>query len=192
MSRRELHARDGEALYAAILTELAAEFPAFRIVTKERDALSRAIDVGLRLVTLGGQREYLTRYRTVLGDTLYVPAAWDGTDPTDRVICLRHERVHLRQRRRLTLVGMAALYLLVPLPLGLAYGRARLEWEAYEETLRATLELKGEAAMLDPELRREVIAQFTGPAYGWMWPFRAAVERWFDEAVARRLAEAAR
>lgn len=184
-----MNTRDGEALYAALLAELSAEFPAFRIVTKAGDPLSRTIDAALRLVTLGGQRAYLTRYRTVLGDTLYVPAAWEATLPLDRVICLRHERIHLRQRRRFTLAGMAALYLLLPLPLGLAYGRARLEWEAYEETLRATLELKGKGALLEPELRREVVAQFTGPAYGWMWPFRATVARWFDEAVARLLAE---
>ena len=47
---------------------------------------------------------------------------------------LRHERVHLRQRERMGDVGMAFVYLLPFFPLFLAYGgRARIEWEAYEE-----------------------------------------------------------
>jgi hypothetical protein len=29
-----------------------------------------------------------------------------------------------------------------------------------------------------------VIAQFVSGAYGWMWPFPRAVERWFDDFVA--------
>jgi hypothetical protein len=78
---------------------------------------------------------------------------------------------------------MALLYLLPFFPLGLAYGRARIEWEAYSETLRATLERKGRAAAFDPALRRRIVSRFTGPAYGWMWPFRRDVERWYDSLL---------
>jgi hypothetical protein len=67
----------------------------------------------------------------------------------------------------------------------LSYGRARLEWEAYTETLRATYELRGEDALRSPRLRDRIVSQFTGPAYLWMWPFRAAVERWYDDALAQ-------
>jgi hypothetical protein len=28
------------------------------------------------------------------------------------------------------------------------------------------------------------VDQFTSAAYGWMWPFRAQVERWYDTALA--------
>jgi len=153
--------------------------------------LSAAIDVALRLVTLGGQRHYMTRYHTVIGDTLYVPDGWPSMSDVDRVILLRHERVHLRQRRRWTLPGMALLYLLPLLPLGLAWGRARIEWEAYEETLRATAELRGMEAARNPELRREIVARFVGPDYGWMWPFPRAVERWYDAALERITADVA-
>lgn len=168
---------------AAFLDELRAEFPRFRVIEKRNSPLSRAIDVALKILTLGGQDRYLTHYYTVIGDRLYVPDGWDDVDPIDAVITLRHERVHLRQRRRYTLPGMAILYLLLPFPLGLAYGRARIEWEAYTETLRATFELKGERALRDRFLRARIVSQFTGAAYGWMWPFRRAVERWYDEAV---------
>ena len=82
------------------MDEMRREFPNFRIVPKRGHAFSRAIDLALRLVTLGGQRHYLTRYHTVIGDTLYVPETWADLADLDRVILLRHERVHLRQRRR--------------------------------------------------------------------------------------------
>jgi hypothetical protein len=163
--------------------ELKEEFPAFCIRRKRGDSLSRAIDVALRIVTLGGQRHYLTKYHTVIGDTLYVPETWDDLSDLDRVILLRHERVHLRQRRRYGGALMAFLYLIPFLPLGLAYGRARIEWEAYTETLRATLELRGMAALKSLELRERIVQRFTGPDYGWMWPFRTAVEGWYDRVV---------
>ena len=125
------------AVLDRFIAEMEAEFPAFRIVKKADSGLSKAIDLTLKLLTFGGQREYMTRYYTVIGDTLYVPEGYDGFDPIDVVVTLRHERMHLRQRRRYTFLGMAIIYLLLPFPVGLAYGRARLEWEAYTETLRA-------------------------------------------------------
>lgn len=176
-------------LASQMLAELLSEFPAFRIVEKRNDALSRLIDVALRTLTLGGQRSYLSHYHTVIGDTLYVPESWPRMENVERVILLRHERVHLRQRRRWTLPGMAFLYLLPILPLGLAYGRARIEWEAYTETLRATAELKGLQAAQDASLRRHIVRRFTGPDYGWMWPFPRMVERWYDRALAEIEAE---
>ena len=143
--------------YEALLAEMKREFPRFRIVEKEGDRLSRAIDVALRVITLGKQSAYMTRYHTVIGDTLYVPSGYRDTDLTSRMITLRHERVHLRQRRRFTLPGMALIYFVPLLPLGLAYGRARIEWEAYTETLRATAELCGLEAARSPALRLSLI-----------------------------------
>ncbi|MBI4704142.1 MAG: hypothetical protein HY744_23790 [Deltaproteobacteria bacterium] len=175
----------GQSPLERTLAEIAAEFPGFRIVPKQGSRLSRAIDLALKIVTLGGQREFLTRYHTVIGSTLYVPPGWQSAAEIEQVMTLRHERVHLRQRRRYTMPGLALLYLLPFFPLGLAYGRARLEWEAYAETLRATWEIEGPEAARSPELRRRIIAQFTGPAYGWMWPFPKMVGRWYDEALGR-------
>lgn len=169
--------------------DLKAEFPAFCIRSKRGDRLSRAIDLALRIVTLGGQRHYLTKYHTVIGDTLYVPETWHDLSDRERVILLRHERVHLRQRRRYGGALMTFLYLIPFLPLGLAYGRARIEWEAYTETLRATAELCGLDAVQSPELRAQIVQRFTGPDYGWMWPFRSTVEAWYDQVVAELIRE---
>ena len=145
---------------------------------------SRVLDLALKVVTLGGQRSYLTRYHTVIGNTLFVPPTWQAMSDLDRVILLRHERVHLRQRRRYGSLLMTFLYLIPIFPLGLAYVRARLEWEAYEETLRATAELLGLEAAHGKELRAHIVARFIGPDYGWMWPFERSVQAWYDRALA--------
>lgn len=168
---------------AALLAEIAAEFPGFRVVHKRHSPLSRGIDLALRALTLGRQRAYLTQYHTVIGCTLYLPDAWEGASEIDRVIVLRHERVHLRQFRRYGRLGMAALYLVPLLPIGLAWGRARLEWEAYRETLAATAELRGLATARSPALRQQIVGRFVSGAYGWMWPFRRVVERWYDDVI---------
>jgi hypothetical protein len=159
------------------------EFPRFRIVPKSESSLSRAIDIALKVVTFGGQRDFMTLYHTVIKDTLYVPDRWAQASDTDRAITLHHERVHLRQRRRYGDVLMTFLYLFPFFPLGLAYGRARIEWEAYRETLRATAEMHGIDAVDDPGFRARIVRQFTSAAYGWMWPFPRAVNRWYDEAI---------
>jgi len=167
------------------LVELKREFPKFRIVEKEADLLSQYIDIALKIVTLGQQRSYLDGYYTVLGYTLYVPPGWAQASPLERVITLRHERIHLRQRRRYGYPLMAFLYLVPFFPLGLAYGRARLEWEAYAETLAATAELVGLQAARSPSLKRRIVGRFVGPDYGWMWPFPKQVGRWYDATMVR-------
>jgi len=166
------------------VAEVKREFPRFRIVRKRDSLLSRVIDVVLRVLTLGAQREFMTRYHTVLWDTLYVPDQWETTPDISRLITLRHERVHLRQRRRYGDVLMTFLYLVPFFPLGLAYGRARIEWEAYVETIRATAHHRGLAAALAPDLREHIVRQFTSGAYGWMWPFPKVIHRWYDAALA--------
>jgi hypothetical protein len=157
---------------AELLTEMKAEFPDFAIVSKRESPLQLAIGSCLALITFGGQRTYVSRYHTVMFGKLWVPDSWPQMSADARYVLLRHERVHLRQRARMGEVGMAFVYLLPFFPLGLAYGRARIEWEVY-----------GPAAL--SALKRELVQRFTGPDYGWMWPFPQVIERWFDRAVDR-------
>jgi hypothetical protein len=167
---------------ADFIDEMRREFPSFAIVYKRESRLQRAIHVALAIVTFGGMRTYATKYHTVLFGKLWVPDSWDAMTDTDKIILLRHERVHLRQRARMGDVGMGFVYLIPIFPLFLAYGRARIEWEAYVETIKATHELLGPAHA--KMLRGQIISRFTGPDYGWMWPFPKTVGRWFDEVIA--------
>jgi hypothetical protein len=172
-----------EERYQALLDEIRREFPEFRIVKKPDSTFQRAIHAALVVVTFGAQRSYLDRYQTTMGRTVYVTADWDSRPAAERYLTMRHERVHLRQFARFGLVLMALLYVLLPLPLGLAWFRARFEWEAYTETLRAEAEVHGRAAVDDARFRARIVSQFTTGAYGWMWPFRRAVESWYDDAL---------
>ena len=79
-------------------------------------------------------------------------------------------------------VMMALVYFVPFFPLFLAWGRARIEWEAYVETIRATAEVHGIAAAR--ALENDIVRRYVGPDYGWMWPFPRAIRRWFAEAIA--------
>ena len=176
---------DYEKKYQALLWSLKEEFPGFRIVRKSDDRWQRIIDAVLIGLTLGHMRGYLTHYQTTLGQRVYVTDSWAELPAVERWATMRHEAVHLRQFRKFTFLGMILLYLLVPLPTGLAYFRMRLEREAYEETLRALYEAHGEGAVRNRALREHMIAHFTSASYGWMWPFPAALGRWYDGFVDR-------
>ncbi len=175
---------DGTARLARLMDEIQREFPRFRLIRKDRSRFQRTLHHALAVVTFGRMREYLDGYHTTLGQRVYVTSDWDQRSALDRYVTLRHERVHLRQFRRFTLPGMALLYLLLPLPMGLAYFRARFEKQAYAETVRATAEVWGRQRAADPTLRTRILSQFTGPSYGWMWPFRRHLENWYDSVLA--------
>jgi hypothetical protein len=170
--------------YDALVEALRAEIPGVRIVRKDRSPLHRAIHVVLIGVTLGRMRSYLDSFQTTIGKTVYVTSDWDDWTADERYVTLRHEAIHLRQFRKYTLPVMAVLYVLLPLPLGLAYFRARFEQEAYAETIRAAAEIHGLEYVRGSEHREYVIGQFLGPSYGWMWPFRDSLNRWYDRILA--------
>jgi hypothetical protein len=170
--------------YERLVADLREELPGFRIVRKADSRLHRAIHRVLVIVTFGQMRDYLEGYQTTIGKTVYVTSDWDAQPADRRYVTLRHEAVHLRQFRKLTLPVVAVIYVLLPLPMGLAYGRAALEKAAYAETIRAAAEVWGPATPRGASYRAHVIEQFMGPSYGWMWPFRKHLERWYDEVLA--------
>jgi len=170
--------------YDKLVAALQEEFPRFRIVRKDRSTFHRVIHYALVGITFGGMRRYLDSYQTTIGSTVYVTRDWDERSAEVRYVTLRHEAIHLRQFRRYTLPGMALLYVLLPLPLGLAWFRAYFEKEAYAESIRAAAEVYGPNYPRGTEYRRYIIDQFVGPSYGWMWPFRAGLERWYDRVLA--------
>jgi hypothetical protein len=169
----------------SLLRELASRDRPVRIVKKRGVLHQRLAATVLRVLTFGGQRTYLTHYVTTLGHTIYVPDDFDEWEAGDAWRILRHELVHVAQFERYGWLLMIVVYGFFPLPAGLAYGRARLEWEAYAETLRATAEIDGVEAARDPALHARITGRFTGPDYGWMWPFPRVVRGWIAEEVRR-------
>jgi hypothetical protein len=167
----------------ALLDSFSRHIPPVRIVKKSACWHQRAAALALQILTLGGQRTYLTHYVTTLGHIIYVPDDFDDWPPSRACEVLRHEAVHVAQFERFGWLLMILVYGILPLPMGLAYGRARLEWEAYAETLRAVAEIEGIEAARSPALRAEILRRFTGPDYGWMWPFPNMVSRWIDETL---------
>src|SRR5262249_15996379 len=144
-----------------LLEELRIEFPSFRVVSKHSSWFARSLDFLVRVGTFGFQTSFLDGYVTTIGQTVYVPKNWDRRTDEEKYVTLRHEAIHLRQFGRYGMVVMTFIYLLPILPLGLALGRARLEWEAYAETLRAVAEIQGIEAAMDKNLRAHIVRQFT-------------------------------
>lgn len=168
--------------YDDLLRDIREEFPAFRLVPKESSWLMRAIDIALKVITFGAMSTFMTGYVSVIGSTVYVSRGWAELSDMGRAVVLRHERVHMRQRAKYGPLLFTFLYLFFPLPVGLAYFRMKFEREAYEETLRARVELYGPKSLRDPECREGIVRQFTSSAYFWMWPFRKNTLRWYQAA----------
>lgn len=175
-------------LYDGLLAEMARRQPPVRIRSKDTSRVQGLIDRALRVLTLGGQDRYLSDYVTTLGTTIWVPATWERWSHRSRYKVLRHELVHVRQFERFTWPGMVLIYGFFPLPAGLAWGRALLEWEAYAVTLEVEAEVDGLEAARSPALHDEIVRRFTGPDYGWMWPF----EGWVRRRIARTVTSISR
>jgi len=173
----------------ALLKEISAEFPDFKTVSKPDSRLMRALSWFLLIVTFGTQKAFMSSYITTIGHTVYVPAGWDLRPEEGRVEVMRHERVHMRQQRRYGRVLFTFLYLVPFFPLFLAYGRAKLEMEAYAESVRAKAQLRGSAYVQTKEFKAWLTSQFVTGSYGWMWIYKPTVVKWIDKAIADAVAE---
>ncbi len=171
-----------------VVDAIRAEFPEFTVTFKRNSELMKAADICLLIITLGQMREFMTKYTTTVGYTIYVPDSWATRSEKSQAITLRHECVHMRQRKKYGWFLFVFLYLFCA-PTIFAYWRAKFEKEAYEESIRATADYYGVAYLL--ALKSYIVSHFLDVSYFWMWPFRTGVERWFDEAVNKVIAERA-
>ena len=176
---------DDRARYQALVRSFDEPSMRVRIRRKDESAMQSFIGHALRALTFGGQDRYMSEYVTTLGRTIWVPADWERWTHRARYKVLRHEVVHVRQFERLGWIGMVLVYGCFPLPAGLAWGRAELEWEAYAETLRAEFDLEGLSGASDRRLHDGIVRRFTGPDYGWMWPFEGWVRRRIERELSR-------
>ena len=152
-----------------------------RLLDKRGVWHQRAIANALRILSGGLMNRYLSSFVTTIGRTIYLPSDFGHWPRPEREAILRHELVHVAQFERWGLVPMALAYVLLPLPIGLAWCRMRLEREAYEESLRAAYENGGRPAV--EAMRTAIISRFTSADYLWMWPCPRALARWFDSFV---------
>ncbi|MCA9516055.1 MAG: hypothetical protein KC635_14020 [Myxococcales bacterium] len=165
------------------MAELEARWRGFRVLSKPESPFCRAVDKALRVLSFGQMRTFLTRYITTFGRRIYVPSDWDRLPAGERYCILRHEAVHVRQFRRLTWPGMTLVYLLLPLPVGLAAGRALLEWQGYRETLVSHFQVYGDDPRHFSRLKTDIVRRFTGPDYLWMWLPGRMVARAIDRTL---------
>lgn len=179
-------------VYGHTLKELKKEFPLFVIRYKSRSPLMKAVALLLKILSGGRSSTFLTDFVTTVGSTLYVPNSWMGLKAEDRVVILRHERIHMRQQRRLGLLRFFFTYFVWPFPVLFAKGRRDLEREAYEETLRTDHYFYGFIYVEQPGYRQDILNDFKGPRYMWMWASTQDNEVWFDSALARLRADVAR
>lgn len=175
--------------YAELQQQVTREFPSYREVRKVDSWLMKAIDRCLWVITLGRMRSFMQDFITTLGTTVYVPESWGSMLEHEKMIILRHERVHMRQRARYGGLLFSLAYLFFPLPCVFAYARMKFEQEAYAEGLKATVELlvMGDQIIQTREWRERHIGYFTQASYFWTWPWRRCIEKWYDHAVKEAL-----
>lgn len=165
------------------------EFPEFRLVKKRGHWLLTLINFFLKVVTFGRMSDFLSRYTTTIGYTIYAGDAFFDASAQQQASILRHEAVHMRQRRRLGQLRFSLIYLFWPFPVLFAKGRRDLEMEAYEETLKAYFEYYDEFIAIDTGVRARIIGEFLGAGYLWMWPWREDIEDWYAAVIQRLLEE---
>ncbi len=135
------------------------------LVAKRHSMLMKVID---KLLSITGNKVFMTNYWTTIGKTIYYPDY--AVDPFEHTKVLTHEFVHVKQWEQYGLLFMGS-YLLLPLPVGLAWFRWRWEREAY---LTGFARDGGEADRQEVER----IVENLWHDYGWTWP-KAWMRAWF-------------
>lgn len=169
--------------YPELLEEIKKEFPDFELIPKSTSFQMKVIDIFLKVITFWRMKDFMTRFITTTGQKTYTPTKWESWPLSSKVSILRHERVHMRQKRKYGGLWFSALYLFLPVPILLAYFRMKFEREAYTETLHAYADLYGVDSLSNKSMKEAVIRHFTSAEYFWMWPWRKGIERWFDDTV---------
>ena len=165
--------------YEEFVKDTYQAYPKFELVEKRTSVLMKVIDVLLKLITFGLMKNFMSDFTTTLGYAVYTPSNWESWSATAKLLVLRHERVHMKQRARLGSFWFSVSYLLLPVPVVWAYCRMKYEMEAYEESIRATFEAYG-LRVFNTENRDHIINSFTGASYCWTWPWRKRIEAWYE------------
>jgi hypothetical protein len=141
-----------------------------------------------------GNLDFANRFFTTFGNRIGVTPSWDSMAVEERYIMLLHEVEHMKQYKKagfgnvwLGFVIAGIGYLLLPLPIGLAWIRTRMEMAAYTQTVRAIIRVYGVNTARNEKTR--VVSYFTSWSYLFMWPFKRYLESWYDDMLERVAAE---
>lgn len=132
--------------------------PGFEIRPRDQHWLLRLID---RVFP------YARGMFTTWNGVVYYPVNLDTTN-LSMAILIKHESIHVEQQRRLGFWLFLAIYLLWPMPVLFAWGRWRLEREAY---------------LVDIATKRLTIDDAVNvlwARYAWPWP-KPLMRRWFRD-----------
>ena len=153
-------------------------------VVRKKGKFWEALHKIVKYITFGGNDRFLKGYYTTIGPIVGVPEGRDADPAT-----LEHELVHINQAKKfgagnpwLGLPIFGILYLLLPLPMGLAYFRYRFERVAYVRGINVKMANQGHKNSRSYLIDRAVMQLTTG-AYGWTWPFPKAVRAYFEKHI---------
>lgn len=199
---------DHEYVLERLQAEIKKSAPAYDLRAKQNSTFMRALSAFLFF-----SDGFLTRVTTTVNQTVYMPAGVLEHNPERVWKTLTHEWIHILSAQRLSfpvftlyylfpqclavlsllsilaiwlspwwLINLGWLVLLAPLP---APGRAQEELQGFVMALAVQYWLHGQVH----EARIEHHAKlFYGPAYYFMWPFKAAITERFHAEV-RKIAD---
>lgn len=168
-----------------LINDIKNEFPEFELIQKSKSLLMKSIDLFLKIISFGQMIYFMSKFTTVIGNKVYTSQRWEFLEEKSKLIVLRHERVHMRQRQKYGSLLFSFLYLFFPLPFIFSYYRMKFEMEAYVETIKAVLELNenGKELIQSKEYKEHFFKYFTNASYVYMWPFKKTLEKWWEKDI---------
>lgn len=195
---------DDKQTYDAVLRMIRAEIPGFGVKFKSESWTSKLLGV----LAWPFNRKYMTNYTTTRYPKVYFPSRVYVTSSYRRAWkILAHEWVHLSDRKHhgplfnvfylapqifailalpallavwfsnWWMVFALALVFIAPLP---APGRRHFEMRAYTMSMAVNYWRYG---YIRPLTRKNIVDQFTGPAYYYMWPSFIGTLQYLDLSI---------
>lgn len=177
---------DVEQKLSNLLTAMKGDFPNFKIISKEESTFMRLLSKVLFF-----NKGFMTRFITVIGQTIYVPSNdWITFNPGGALIVLAHEWMHMKDNRRWGILYSLAylspqifasfallglwnpwffLFVLCLLPIPSPF-RAWIEMRGYTMSMAARWWLFKE----EPNFEK-YSKYFTTSFYFWMFPFKGFI-----------------
>lgn len=113
-----------------IVESIIEKYPKFKIEKKSSSVLMKIIHWALFILTFGQMKDFMSKFITVIGYTVYVPDSWESTGDKGKASVLVHEARHMYQKEKYGSIAFSLGYLFWPLPLGLANFRLNMEVDA--------------------------------------------------------------